>query len=225
MHWCLGDVVSLHGKGDPRRSEGIGDGDTPVIYPDMDPGAQQMFMNQKPGGPEILPTPAGAAGAKNGVKPPAKAGFSPPLGEPPSEPKTPAAAPLEPQPMSDSGCAAHAAARSSGLRSVARRARRLPNAAAVGAGISPAAASAQSRAAAGGRLSAATAARAAADADESAPAGDVSAGRLRSAGEPTAACAAAGSAGRVLSLEPSPEVPPVYSEGSGSGVQGSGFRT
>jgi type II secretion system protein D len=104
MHWCLGDVVSLHGKGDPRRTEGMGDSDTPVIYPDMDPGAQRLYMNQngKSGGPEILPTPAGTPDGKGTLPPAAKPNTTLRLGEPPSEPKTPAA-PLEPQPMSDSG--------------------------------------------------------------------------------------------------------------------------
>lgn len=102
MHWCLGDVIALHGKGDPRRTEGIDDNTTPVVYPDMDPGAQKMYMNQegKAGGPEILPTPASGNGT---AKPPTRTGTPAPLGEPPSEPKMPTAAPLEPKPMSDSG--------------------------------------------------------------------------------------------------------------------------
>jgi len=106
MHWCLADVLALHGKNDPRaRTEDWGEGETAVIYPDLDPSAQMKSMpNGRSGGPEIIPVPNGKSGAgpmmpggqqpttpNNGL-PPGRAPAPLPLEEPPAEPKSPSAA-------------------------------------------------------------------------------------------------------------------------------------
>jgi len=104
MHWCLADVLNVHGKNDPRaRTEDWGEGETAVIYPDLDPSAQMRSMpKSKSGGPEIIPVPDGKPGAgpimpgaqqpaipNNGV-PPGRAPVL--LEEPPAEPQSPPAA-------------------------------------------------------------------------------------------------------------------------------------
>jgi type II secretion system protein D len=66
MHWCLGDVLAMHGSEvGPQRTDECPDSDTVVIYPALNPSGHAFGPSPTPAmplvdGAEIVPTPQGS---------------------------------------------------------------------------------------------------------------------------------------------------------------------
>jgi len=92
MHWCLSDVLEVHGRGSQRQpSEEWSEVETEVIYPHMDPLGVYPRVPGAGNGPELVPAPPGEpAGGRvapaNGSQQPKAA---PQLVEPPEQPQAP----------------------------------------------------------------------------------------------------------------------------------------
>lgn len=94
MHWCLGDVLAMHGtEGGRRRTDNWSDAETAVVYPDTNPAGIIVPNSAAPGAwnGEFVPTPA-----PQGQPSTAPAGTIQPPVEPPSAPQEPGV-PAEPQ--------------------------------------------------------------------------------------------------------------------------------
>jgi len=93
LHWCLADVIAIHGGSEFRsRTDEWSDAETAVIYPDTNPGAQ---LNPPGGGtptaPEPVPAPSGAPDTRDpkqgpALTPPAPSAARSRVEEPPAEP-------------------------------------------------------------------------------------------------------------------------------------------
>ncbi len=90
MHWCLGDVLAMHGsEAGRRRTDNWSDAETAVVYPDTNPAGIIVPNSAAPGATgtwngEFVPTPAPQgqpAGAPSGT-------MQPPV-EPPAAPQEP----------------------------------------------------------------------------------------------------------------------------------------
>lgn len=92
MHWCLSDVLEVHGRGGQRQPvESWSEAETEVIYPHMDPLGVYPRVPGAASGPELVPAPPaepadGRARPANGSQQPKAA---PPLVEPPEQPRAP----------------------------------------------------------------------------------------------------------------------------------------
>lgn len=94
MHWCLGDVLAMHGtEGGRRRTDNWSDAETAVVYPDTNPAGIIVPNSAAPGAwnGEFVPTPA-----PQGQPSSAPSGTMQPPSEPPAAPQEPVA-PLGPQ--------------------------------------------------------------------------------------------------------------------------------
>jgi len=100
MHWCLADVVKMHGDGGLRcRTDEWSDAEMPVVYPDMDPsGATIPTPTEAPTGPDAPESPA--AGGENGGPSPFRLEFPPaPQGAAGQPTPVPPPAPAGPRPV------------------------------------------------------------------------------------------------------------------------------
>ncbi|HYW80832.1 MAG TPA: type II and III secretion system protein, partial [Thermoguttaceae bacterium] len=76
MHWCLGDVIELHGEIGMRGQGDLwADSETAVIYPDLDPDATAipMEINESGGNPfrsEMVPMPDAEIDDEQWAEPP-----------------------------------------------------------------------------------------------------------------------------------------------------------
>lgn len=91
MHWCLGDVLAMHGtEGGRRRTDNWSDAETAVVYPDTNPAGIIVPNSVAPGAwnGEFVPTPA-----PQGQPSSASPGTMLPPVEPPTAPQEPVVPP------------------------------------------------------------------------------------------------------------------------------------
>jgi len=75
MHWCLGDVIELHGEIGMRGEGDLwADSETVVVYPDLDPDATALPIlgepNENPFRSEMVPMPESEPGEEELAEPP-----------------------------------------------------------------------------------------------------------------------------------------------------------